>query len=164
MSFASYLMEWNAAALICLIVGMTLMIFEMFTPGMGAPGLLGAISLIAVVVLSASSFGHALITLALILMVLGICAFFIFRAFSHGKLHRIVLQETMNGQSTPLGDMQSMVGASGVCLTALRPAGDADFDGKKLDVVSEGDFIEKGSAVRIDRIEGMRIVVKKVRE
>lgn len=39
MSFASYLMEWNAAALICLIVGMTLMIFEMFTPGMGAPRL-----------------------------------------------------------------------------------------------------------------------------
>lgn len=164
MTFASYLMGWNAAALVCLIVGMMLMVFEMFTPGMGAPALLGAIALIAAVVLSASSFAHAMITLALILMVLGVFAFFIFRAFSKGKLRRIVLKETVEGQSTPLSDMQDMVGSRGVCLSTLRPAGGADFDGKKLDVVSEGEFIEKGSPVVIDRIEGLRIIVKKVRE
>ena len=164
MTVTSYFMAWNAAALVCLIVGVVLMVFEMFTPGMGAPGLLGLISLIAAVVLSADSFAHALITLALILMLLGIFAFFIFRAFSKGRLHRIILSETMQGQSTSLGDLQDMVGQSGMCLTTLRPAGSADFNGKKLDVVSEGEFIEKGSAVVIDRIEGLRIIVKKAKD
>ncbi|MDO5112555.1 MAG: NfeD family protein [Clostridia bacterium] len=162
MTFSAYIMAWNAAAIICLVVGIALWILEMFTPGLGVPALLGSISLLAAIVLSARSFSHAMITLALILILLGVCAFFVFRAFSHGKLHRIVLHESMNGDSTPLMGMMDMVGKEGVCLTTLRPAGDADFDGQRLDVVSEGDFIEKGSKVRIDRIEGLRIIVKRV--
>lgn len=164
MTFASYMMAWNTAALICLLVGLALMIFEMFTPGLGVPALLGVISLLAAIVLSARSFAHALITLALILIFLGVFAFFIFRAFSKGKLHRIILSETVNGDSTPLKELDAMTGSEGVCLTTLRPSGDADFSGKKLDVVSEGEFIEKGSRVRIERIEGLRIIVKKVSE
>ena len=162
MSVSAYFLAWNAAAVICLVIGVALWILEMFTPGLGVPALLGTISLIAAIVLSAQSFAHAMITLALILIFLGVCAFFIFRAFSHGKLHRIVLKESVTGDSTPLMAMTDMVGKEGVCTTALRPAGDAEFDGKRLDVVSEGAFIEKGSAVRIDRIEGLRIIVKQV--
>ncbi len=164
MTFASYMMAWNAAAVICLALGIALMIFEMFTPGLGIPALLSVISFIAAIVLSANSFAHALITLALILILLGVCAFFIFRAFSKGKLHRIVLSETVSGDSSPLLDMSAMTGAEGVCLNTLRPSGDADFAGKKLDVISEGEFIEKGSRVRIERIEGHRIIVRKVSE
>ena len=164
MTFASYMLAWNTAALVCLLVGLSLMVFEMFTPGLGVPALLGSISLIAAIVLSARSFAHALISLALILILLGVCAFFIFRAFAKGKLHRIVLSETVSGDSTPLKEMEGLTGREGVCLTTLRPSGDADFEGKKLDVVSEGEFIEKGSRVKIDRIEGLRIIVKKVVE
>lgn len=162
MTFASYMMAWNAAALICLLVGLGLMIFEMFTPGMGFPALLGGLALLASIVLSADSFSHAMISLALILLLLGVCAFFVFRAFSRGKLRRVVLQETISGSSTPLGEMTELEGQEGVCLNTLRPSGSADFGGRKLDVVSEGEFIEKGSRVRIARVEGLRIIVRKV--
>ena len=162
MTFSAYILAWNAAAIICLIIGIALWILEMFTPGLGVPALLGSISLIAAIVLSARSLSHALITLALILILLGVCAFFVFRAFSHGKLHRIVLHESVDGDSTPLKGMADMIGREGVTLTTLRPAGDADFDGQRLDVVSEGAFIEKGSKVRIASIEGLRIIVKQV--
>lgn len=163
---AYYFLAWNWAALICLVVGLLLMIYEMFTPGMGFPALFGALSLIAAIVLSADSLIHAMVTLALILIFLGVCAFFILRSLKKGRLSRspIVLQESISGESTNLQDLQSLVGAQGVCLTALRPSGNADFNGNKFDVVSEGEFIEKGSRVCVERIEGLRIIVKRVED
>ncbi|MCL6584701.1 MAG: ATP-dependent Clp protease proteolytic subunit [bacterium] len=56
------------------------------------------------------------------------------------------------------------LGQEGVALTNLRPAGKAAFGNKKLNVVSEGDFIDQGCAVRIVQIEGNRVVVRKVDE
>lgn len=164
--FMQYLMGWSLPAVMCLIVGLGLMIAEMFTPGMGIPGLLGFIALAAAVVLRADSLASAIITLALILVILGIAGFFVYRSFQKGALSRsaIILKESIDKKSTSLSDAgaESLVGLEGVCLTALRPSGNADFDGRKLDVVSDGEFIEKGSSVRIVLVEGLRILVKKI--
>jgi len=54
---------------------------------------------------------------------------------------------------------KDIVGEVGVALTALRPAGRADFDGRLLDVVTEGEFLEKGAKVEIVAIHGNRVVV-----
>jgi membrane-bound serine protease (ClpP class) len=54
---------------------------------------------------------------------------------------------------------RDMIGDSGVALTALRPAGRADFDGRLMDVVTEGEFLEKGAKVEIIAIHGNRVVV-----
>jgi membrane-bound ClpP family serine protease len=48
----------------------------------------------------------------------------------------------------------------GVATTVLRPAGTADFEGVKLDVVTEGEFIDKGARLQVIRVEGRRIVVR----
>lgn len=161
---AEYLLGWQLPAVICLIVGILLMVYEMFTPGMGFPGLLGAIFLIAAVVLRADSLQTAAITLLLILIPLIVAAVIIFHSFSKGALSRspIVLKESIEAESTSLSDadMQKLVGRQGVSLTALRPSGMADFEGLRLDVMSSGEFIPKGAQVRIDRIEGLRVLVK----
>ena len=52
------------------------------------------------------------------------------------------------------------MGREGVSLTPLRPSGNGDFDGEKLDVVSDGAFIPQGARIRIVRVEGLRILVK----
>ena len=161
-----YLMGWSLPAVILLLVGLALMVAEMFTPGMGVPGILGLCCLLGAMVLRADSFASAVITLAIIIVILAIAAFFIYRSFQKGAISRspIVLRDAIVERSTSLSDMdaQSLVGLEGECLTALRPTGNADFDGRRLDVVSEGGFIEKGSRVRIERVEGLRILVKKV--
>ena len=59
-------------------------------------------------------------------------------------------------------DMQVFLGREGTATTALRPTGLGEFDGVRLNVVSEGDFIENGTKIRVTQIEGSRIVVKKV--
>lgn len=52
------------------------------------------------------------------------------------------------------------VGTTGAAVTPLRPAGTARFGERIADVVSEGMMIEKGSAIIVTRVEGMRVVVK----
>lgn len=159
-----YIMGWHLAALICLILGLALMVFEMFTPGMGVPGILGFCLLIAAIVLRADTFANGAFTLAIILVLLGAAAFFVFRSFKKGVLSRspIILKESIGEKSTSLSDadMQLLVGQEGIALTALRPSGNAVFGERRLDVVSEGEFIAKGAKIVIIRVEGLRVLVK----
>jgi membrane-bound serine protease (ClpP class) len=52
-------------------------------------------------------------------------------------------------------------GESGVAESFLRPAGIARFGNRRVDVMSEGDFIERGEKVVIVRVEGNRVIVRK---
>ncbi len=56
-----------------------------------------------------------------------------------------------------------LVGRQGVTLTALRPAGACMFDDRRLDVVTEGEFIEAGVPVKISETHGNRIIVQRLR-
>jgi membrane-bound serine protease (ClpP class) len=56
----------------------------------------------------------------------------------------------------------SLVGKVGTTFTALRPAGMAVIDDVKVDVVSAGDFVEKGAEVKVIEISGNRVVVRKI--
>jgi membrane-bound serine protease (ClpP class) len=51
-------------------------------------------------------------------------------------------------------------GLSGVTESFLRPAGIARFGARRVDVLTEGDFIEKGRSVVIVRTEGNRVIVR----
>lgn len=55
------------------------------------------------------------------------------------------------------------LGRRGVSLSPLRPAGIAEFDGERVDVVSQGDLIGVGQPVEVVRVEGNRVVVRKLR-
>jgi membrane-bound ClpP family serine protease len=55
----------------------------------------------------------------------------------------------------------AIVGKEGTAQTALHPSGSAMIEGIKYDVVSKGDFIEKGKRIIVVTIDGNRIVVKK---
>ena len=59
--------------------------------------------------------------------------------------------------ATPL-----QAGQTGTAITQLRPSGKADIDGKRVDVVTKGDFVPKGSTVRVAMVKGTRIVVERM--
>ncbi|GAE90250.1 NfeD family protein [Acetivibrio straminisolvens] len=105
-----------------------------------------------------------LILLAIILVVLGIALAIILRSASRGRLAKLVLTDSLEKEKGFEGteDFTSFLDKEGVALTALRPAGTAEFNGVKLDVVSEFDLIEKDSRVKIIKVEGRRIVVRKI--
>ena len=108
-------------------------------------------------------------TLGMLLIVLSVLAIAIstsLHSLTKGKLSKssIVNSHTESADAgyRSAEDMQVFLGREGTATTALRPTGLGEFDGVRLNVVSEGDFIENGTKIRVTQIEGSRIVVKKV--
>lgn len=149
-------------AAICFAVGFIFIIIEMFHPGFSAPGITGIILLSVGVVITARDFTQALIMIIIILAILGTMMALVLQSATKGRLSKIlVLKEAQKKESGFVGteDLKYFLGKEGVTVTVLRPSGTADFDGIKMDVVSQGEFIEKESKVKIIKVEGRRIVV-----
>lgn len=162
----NYIMGWEWPAILCLVLGLGLVLYEMFTPGFHLPGILGVMALIAAVILRAKTLTDGLITFALLLVLLVVLAFFFWRSLTKGRLSKsvVVLKESIDAQSTDREDLRALIGREGICLTPLRPAGNAEFDGQRVDVVSEGEFLQKGTRVVVMRVQGLRVLVKAVSE
>jgi membrane-bound ClpP family serine protease len=79
--------------------------------------------------------------------------------------HRLVLETELlagaGGASAPAHDRR-WLGKGGTAATPLRPAGVAHLDGERVDVVSEGEFIEAGQSIAVIRVDGNRIVVRRM--
>jgi len=56
-------------------------------------------------------------------------------------------------------NINSVLGKEGIAITNLRPSGTAEFEGIKYDVITEGEFISFGSAVRVLRTVKSKIIV-----
>ena len=59
-------------------------------------------------------------------------------------------------------ERKDLIGREGTVLTELRPAGSALIDDAPVDVVSEGAYLEKGTAVKVIAVNGNRVVVRKI--
>jgi membrane-bound serine protease (ClpP class) len=77
---------------------------------------------------------------------------------------RLVLSEVVpSGASLGAVEKKSdLVGLTGEATTDLRPSGKGFFEGRLLDIISDGEFIAKGRALRVVKQEGSRIVVAAV--
>jgi membrane-bound serine protease (ClpP class) len=63
--------------------------------------------------------------------------------------------------SAPESDSR-LLGREGIALSPLHPAGIAQIDGARVDVVSNGPLIDPGEAVIVERVDGNRVVVKRL--
>jgi len=77
------------------------------------------------------------------------------------KLATPDVQDHERGYDTSLG-LEDMVGQNGSADTDLHPSGWAIIDDKRIFVVSEGTFIEDGEKVKIIKVDGNRVVVRKI--
>jgi membrane-bound serine protease (ClpP class) len=76
---------------------------------------------------------------------------------------RFVLNDNMNadlGYATAPDTDRSWLGRTGTAVSPLRPAGIAEIAGTRLDVVSDGGFIEALAVIEVTRVDGNRIVVR----
>lgn len=154
----------NTLVLILFIGAISLIILEMFIPG-GIMGVFGIATLLVSLVIINETTQH--ISFILIVSILLFVVLFIINIYVFKNklllLNQFVLKEeisTENGYVAKETDT-SLLGEILVSTTDLRPSGSAIFNGKKYDVVTEGDFIYKGTEVEVINVEGMRIVVKK---
>ena len=136
--------------LLC-IVGLALVFAEMLIPGFGVC-LLGTAFLVAKV------YGITAFLITVVLLVIAF-ALMIVLAKKSGFYNKVVLRDKQEAQDFDESTLQGLLGAEGVTQTTLRPFGVADFQGKMVDVCSNGDFIDRGKRVRVTQIQGKTVTV-----
>jgi membrane-bound serine protease (ClpP class) len=144
---------------ILIAVGLILLFLETILPGLIA-GFLGLCSLFGAVVYAYAEFdmktGNSTLLAVMSLLVIGTLLWVKF--FPQSAVARMFVSKRQIG--TVGADKPELLDQSGVALTTLRPAGTAVINGKRVDVVTEGGFIEKGTSVKVVGIEGLRVVVR----
>jgi membrane-bound serine protease (ClpP class) len=154
--------------LLLAIVATVLIIIEFFVPG-GILGLMGGLCLLAIVVISYATYGFGWGSLALICVLIYIMiliAVFV-KWFPSSPMARWAVLENAVGKSRDEAEdseRETLAGKSGVAATVLRPSGKATIAGQWLDVVAESGMIEKGARITVVRVDGNRVVVRKVTE
>lgn len=167
------LADWTEIFLFCL--GVVLLLLEILViPGFGIAGISGIVLIVASIFLGLIKHPFQIPESELLgaFNVIGytiICTFLIFllslRFFPQTAIwKRVVLSGSEMRERGFKGTsaLEGYLGRTGKTLTILRPAGRAVFGEKILDVVTEGDFIEKDREVRVIKVEGNRVVVQEV--
>lgn len=158
----------NLPIVICVLAGLLLLVVEVFAPGFGLPGISGIILLLIGTGLlwikegAIAGLGLLVVIVALVAIVLSITL----KSASTGRLSKspIILMDSERPEDGYLAssDLSIFIGRKGRTRTVLRPSGIANFDGVRLNVVSDGSYIRQGADVQIERVEGSRIVVREV--
>ena len=149
-----------AWTLILLALALFLFILEILSPGFGLPGIAGIVLLAVDVLITARTLQEAMIygliagVIVLIFLLLGA------RLISKGKLPKRLVLSQGEEDCHSSEDLSALVGAAGKALTVLRPSGLAELGGRRLDVVTRGEFLEKDTNVEVVETAGGRIVVR----
>jgi membrane-bound serine protease (ClpP class) len=144
-----------------LVVGAALLIAESVLPGMIA-GIAGVCCLVAGVIEGYVKFGARAGNLILFGVLAGLAAGFWLwvKYFPQSRLARMFISDKVVGEIGT--ERPELLQQTGTALTPLRPAGTAIIDGKRVDVVTEGQMIERGTPVRVVAVEGLRVVVREL--
>ena len=153
--------------------GLALLILEVFViPGFGLAGVFGIGALLAGLSLSlvgggatwefvVTAVGRVIISIVLALA----ASLAMLRFLPHLPFGRRLILETglpagKGYASAPAGD-SNWLGKIGTAFSPLRPAGIAEIESERVDVVSDGEFIDAGARIVVSRVDGNRIVVRR---
>lgn len=144
-------MEQITLYITLLLAGFILIGTEIFIPG-GILGILGSVAWISAAVVGMRSFpGPWNILSAVVLLFVGILTFIVWvRYFPKSRVGRsLSLADSTGDFKAHSSDAALPVGTVGEAISTLRPSGIARFEGKRVDVVADGEWIEAGQAVKI---------------
>ena len=141
------------------------LILEAMAPGFGIFGVLGLALTVGGIMASAASFASACYSLLAIVIVLCVAVWLVSRYGDRSKLLKnFILSDSVKDHAADEARAkyrEDLLGRVGTALTPLHPAGIVVLEDTQVDAVTEGDFVERGERVRIVRMDGNRIVVKK---
>ena len=151
--------------ILCYVFGTGLIIMEAFMPGFGIAGIAGIILEVAAVILTNTYYGlmWSLIATFALLVFIGTAVFLSYRSAMKGRLSKspLVLKDTEDSVA-PSPDIQTWLDQEGITVTAFRPAGFIEINGVRLNASTAGEFLAKGTAVRVTGTEGNHLVIRKI--
>jgi membrane-bound serine protease (ClpP class) len=165
-----HLVGWEEALLF--VSGVVLVVVEIFfVPGLGVPGVLGLVFVIAALVLALIgipldvSFETGVLADAMTRVLLSLLGAFVLalvfmRLLSKTAMGRALVLEDAETGFLSAPSASDLVGQTGEALTDLRPAGKVVIDGERHEATSEREFIAHGSRVRVIGKDGPALVVR----
>lgn len=156
----------NGLVAVLAILGLFGILWELHVvPGHGLPGILGAVALFFAVLFAFGMpfFFVGIETIATAIVLTVIAFTLTVRAVPQNAwAHRLALVAAQGPEYVASADYRDLHGRTGTAVTYLRPAGIASIGGRRVDVLTEGEFIAQGTPVRVARVEGARIFVEPV--
>lgn len=149
-------------------IGMFLMAVEFFLPTGGILFVLGIGGLLAGVAMSfAASATQGLVTLIALFILVPLFSSTFLQFWRRTKIGKQLILEGADEDDTiakmPVNlELEQLRNRYGKTVSSLRPAGITDFDGKRIDTLSEGDMIDPGQWVRCIDVRAGRVIVRRV--
>ena len=171
---SSYILQLaSIIEILMFVVGLGLLLVEIFViPGFGVAGISGIILIIASLFLSMLGADPFLdfnaVSIAIIKLTVGFFAALVFIFLlarflpKSNFFKKFILSEEEKAIEgyTSRTNLSELLGVEGVAVTTLRPAGTAEINGKRVDVVTDSEYIEHGKPIVVTAVEGMRVVVR----
>lgn len=147
--------------IVLLIAGALLLALETILPGL-ISGIIGFCCICAAVVLGYSRFdfqtGNTILAIAIGGLIIGTLIYI--KYFPHSKVAKLFVSERAIGNVD--AENPALLHQTGKSITSLRPSGAALINGQRIDVVTEGSFIEPNRPIKVIALEGLRVVVREV--
>ena len=150
------------------VLGLLLLASEMLLPTMGVLFVLALVALIAgiAMVFKADS-TQGMVTVLAVLVIIPVAGPILLRYLPRTALGRkyflLAADEDDTLANMPVNlELEQLRGRYGKTVSALRPAGTTEFDGRRVDTLSEGDMIEPGKWVKCMDVRAGKVVVRQV--
>ena len=141
-------------------LGFLTIVLEFFLPGMALGAVGGFLMLLAVVAGFLKGSEAGVITLLTAAVSTGVAVILGMRIVPDTPITLKQQHGTDEGFVAGPEGLAALPGKEGRSITVLRPAGIVEIDGKKWDVVTEGEMIEARTDVEVLKVEGNRVVVR----
>lgn len=151
-------------AALFMIVGGLLLVLEFIIPGFGLAGISGIMFVVIGMVFIGQILNLSSATMFLILALLIVAMAYIIRRSAKSKrVEKIVLKENLTSERgyTSSEIKKEYLGKKGIARTDLRPSGFMEIDGRSVDVISEGEYIKKGTEVEVVKVEGSKVIIRR---
>lgn len=155
----------NWVPIIIFVLGICLLIFEVFVPDFGVAGTIGFLLIIGGIYLTNNDFGLALRDLSIAVVASTFLVIMLVRrGYSLAHFEKLVLKINLDKKSgfSSNTDASVYLGKTGTTTTPLRPSGKARFEDAELDVISTGEHIDTAVSVVVTKVEGYKIIVRRV--
>ncbi len=143
------------------VLGILLLGLEVLViPGFGIAGISGLLAIFFSLFFFFPTSEIAFTVLATVAVLTVISAFLLIKKFGSSPFwQKISLGNSAEGYQSH-SNQEKLLGKTGEVVTPLRPSGIAIIEEKRIDVVSEGNFLNRGTKVKVVNVSGSRIVVR----
>ncbi|MGG1291241.1 NfeD family protein [Bacillus smithii] len=149
------------------LVGVVLLTAELFLPG-GIAGILG----LSAMIVSILTVGDNRLWMEISLLIaigVAVTGMIVMRRVFHQKMklfQRMVLTDSTDSEKGYVSHVNryDLIGKTGVSVTPLRPSGTILIDEERIDAITEGNYIAKDKKIQVVKVEGVRIIVREVKQ